>query len=149
MKVASIDRAALAAALDAAGADGWLLYDFQGVNPVLAQVLGITGMASRRLFVLLPREGEPVAVAHKIELQSVAGFPGKVLPYARWEELHAALTQVVAGRRLAMEIAPKGRRALPRPRAVRRGRAPDQPGCDHRTLGGAGDPLRLVLERGG
>jgi len=107
MKVASIDRAALASALDAAGADGWLLYDFQGVNPVLAQVLGITGMASRRLFVLLPREGEPVAVAHKIELQSVAGFPGKVLPYARWEELHAALTQVVEGRRLAMEIAPK------------------------------------------
>ena len=38
MKVASIDRAALASALDAAGADGWLLYDFQGVNPVLAQV---------------------------------------------------------------------------------------------------------------
>jgi len=106
MKVASIDRAALAAALDTAGADGWLLYDFQGVNPVLAQVLGITGMASRRLFVLLPREGDPVAVAHKIELQSVAGFPGTVLPYARWEELHANLKQVVAGRRLAMEVAP-------------------------------------------
>ena len=35
-----------------AGADGWLLYDFQGVNPVLGQVLGITGMGSRRLFVL-------------------------------------------------------------------------------------------------
>jgi Xaa-Pro aminopeptidase len=107
MKVASIDRAALAAALDTAGADGWLLYDFQGMNPVLAQVLGITGMASRRLFVLLPRSGEPVAVAHKIELQSVAGFPGRVLPYARWEELHAALKEVVAGRRLAMEIAPR------------------------------------------
>jgi len=106
MKVASIDRAALAAALDSAGADGWLLYDFQGMNPVLAQVLGITGMASRRLFVLLPREGDPVAVAHKIELQSVAGFPGTVLPYARWEELHANLKQVVAGRRLAMEVAP-------------------------------------------
>lgn len=107
MKVASIDRAALAAALDVAGADGWLLYDFQGMNPVLAQVLGITGMASRRLFVLLPKQGEPVAVAHKIELQSVAGFPGTVLPYARWEELHANLKQVVAGKRLAMEIAPK------------------------------------------
>lgn len=106
MKVASIDRAALAAALDTAGADGWLLYDFQGMNPVLAQVLGITGMASRRLFVLLPRAGEPVAVAHKIELQSVAGFPGRVLPYARREELHANLAQVVAGKRLAMEVAP-------------------------------------------
>jgi len=36
----------------------------------------------------------------------VAGFPGTVLPYARWEELHANLKQVVAGRRLAMEVAP-------------------------------------------
>jgi Xaa-Pro aminopeptidase len=107
MKVASLDRSVLAAALDAAGADGWLLYDFQGMNPVLNQVLGIGGMASRRLFVLLPRDGEPVAVAHKIELQPLAGFPGTVLPYARWEELHAALRQVVSGRRLAMEVAPR------------------------------------------
>ena len=60
-------------------ADGWLLYDFQGVNPVLGQVLGIGGMGSRRLFVYLPRSGEPVAVAHRIELQSVAGFPGRIL----------------------------------------------------------------------
>jgi Xaa-Pro aminopeptidase len=107
MKVASLDRAALAAALDEAGADGWLLFDFQGMNPVLAQVLGIGGMASRRLFVYLPRQGAPVAVAHKIELQPLEGFPGEVLPYARWEELHAALRQVVAGKRVAMEIAPR------------------------------------------
>jgi Xaa-Pro aminopeptidase len=106
MMLALPDRAALAAALELAGADGWLLYDFQGVNPVLGQVLGITGMGSRRLFVYLPRTGEPVAVAHRIELQSVAGFPGRVLPYARWEELHDALRSVVAGKRVAMEVAP-------------------------------------------
>lgn len=106
-KLATLDRAALAAALDAAGADGWLLYDFQGMNPVLSQVLGIGGMASRRLFVLLPREGPPVAVAHKIELQPLAGFPGQLLPYARWEELQAALRHVVAGKRLAMEVSPR------------------------------------------
>jgi len=47
-----------------------------------------------------------VAVAHKIELAAVQGFPGRVLPYARWEELHAALGSVVQGRRLAMEISP-------------------------------------------
>ncbi len=69
-------------------------------------MLGLSGLNTRRLFVLLPRDGEPVAVAHKIELASVEGFPGRVLPYARWEELHAALGSVVAGRRLAMEISP-------------------------------------------
>ena len=54
-------------------------------------MLGLGGMGSRRLFVLLPKEGEPVAVVHKIEMQPLEGFPGKLLPYAKWEELHAAL----------------------------------------------------------
>ena len=100
------DRTELRDALAAAGADGWLLYAFHGLNPVATRVLGLSGLNTRRLFVLLPRDGEPVAVAHKIELAAVEGFPGRVLPYARWEELHAALESVVAGRRLAMEISP-------------------------------------------
>lgn len=98
------DRAALAATLDESGADGWLLFDFQRVNPVVGQVLGVGGMVSRRLFVWLPREGTPVAVAHRIELQPLEGFAGTVLPYSRWEELHAALGPLVRGRRVAMEI---------------------------------------------
>lgn len=101
-----LDRTMLVQALAEARADGWLLFDFQGVNPVLQQVLGIEGFGSRRLFVWLPRDGEPVAVAHRIELQSVAGFSGRVEPYSRWEELHAALVKVVRGRRVAMEISP-------------------------------------------
>jgi Xaa-Pro dipeptidase len=101
------DAGALRAALAAAGADGWLLYAFHGLNPVATRVLELTGLNTRRLFVLLPREGEPVAVAHRIELAAVEGFPGRVLPYARWEELHAALGQVVRGKRLAMEISPE------------------------------------------
>jgi Xaa-Pro aminopeptidase len=99
-------RAELRDALAEADVDGWLLYAFHGLNPVAVRVLGLSGLNTRRLFVLLPRDGEPVAVAHKIELAAVAGFPGRVLPYARWEELHAALGSVVRGRRLAMEISP-------------------------------------------
>ncbi|MEO6056839.1 MAG: M24 family metallopeptidase [Gemmatimonadales bacterium] len=101
------DRRELADALAAAGVDGWLLYGFHGLNPVATRVLGLEGLNTRRLFVLLPREGEPVAVAHRIELAAVEGFPGRVLPYSRWEELHAALGEVVAGKRLAMEISPE------------------------------------------
>jgi Xaa-Pro aminopeptidase len=102
-----LDRGALRAALDEAGADAWLLYDFRGVNPVAGRVLGVGGMGTRRLFVLLPREGEPVAVAHRIELQGVEGFPGQVVPYARWQELHAALGPLIAGRTVAMEVSPE------------------------------------------
>ena len=101
------DRAALGEALAEAGVDGWLLYAFHGLNPVATRILELEGLNTRRLFVLLPREGEPVAVAHRIELAPVAEFPGRVLPYARWEELHAALGSIVAGKRLAMEISPE------------------------------------------
>lgn len=106
MTLENFDRDALREGLAAAGADGWLLFDFHGVNPVAGRVLGLGGLGSRRIFVLLPAEGEPVAVAHKIELQPLEGFPGRVVPYARWEELHAALGPLVAGRTLAMEISP-------------------------------------------
>ena len=102
-----IDLPDLRAALHEAGVDGWLLFDFHGLNPVAGRVLGLKGMNTRRLFVLLPRDGEPVAVAHKIELQGLEGFPGRVVPYARWSELHAALASLVSGRRLAMEISPE------------------------------------------
>jgi Xaa-Pro aminopeptidase len=107
MHPGDIDRAALREGLAQAGADAWLLYDFHGLNPVASRVLGIGGMGTRRLFVLLPAEGEPVAVAHRIELQPLEGFPGRVVPYARWEELHAALGPLVHGRRLAIEISPE------------------------------------------
>ena len=106
MSMPPLDRKALAAGLEAAGADAWLIFDFHGLNPVAARVLGIEGMATRRYFVLLPAEGEPVAVAHRIELQGFRDFPGTVVPYARWEELHAALGPLVSGRTLAMEISP-------------------------------------------
>jgi Xaa-Pro aminopeptidase len=101
------EAGALRSALDAAGADGWLLYAFHGLNPVATRIMELSGLNTRRLFVLLPREGEPVAVAHRIELSAVEGFPGRVLPYSRWEELHAALGEVVRGRRLAMEVSPE------------------------------------------
>jgi Xaa-Pro aminopeptidase len=102
-----IDLSEVREELSKVGADGWLLFDFHGLNPVAGRVLGLTGMNTRRLFVLLPRTGEPVAVAHKIELQGLEGFPGRVIPYARWSELHQALAPLVAGRTLAMEISPE------------------------------------------
>jgi len=104
----TLDRAALRAALaecdGGKGADGWLLFDFQGHNPVANRFLALSGLGSRRLFVMLPREGELLAVGHKIELQPLDGFPGRIVPYAKWEELHAALGAVVRGKTLAMEV---------------------------------------------
>jgi Xaa-Pro aminopeptidase len=87
--------------------DGWLLFDFHGLNPVAPRVLGLPpGLATRRLFVLIPAAGPPVAVAHRVELHRVAGFPGAVRPYAAWRELERELRAALAGRRVAMEYSP-------------------------------------------
>src|SRR2546428_2496045 len=86
-----LDLAALREALAALGADGWLLFDFRSVNPVAGRVLAVGGMGTRRLFVLLPQRGAPVAVAHRIELQPLQGFPGEVRPYGSWRGAPRAL----------------------------------------------------------
>ena len=91
--------------------DGWLLFDFHGMNPVTTRVLGLGGLATRRLFVLLPAAGQPVAVAHKIEQHRIAGFPGEVRTYAAWRELETELARVCAGKKLAMEYS--GNDAVP------------------------------------
>ncbi len=101
------DFPALREALAGLGADGWLLYDFRKVNPIAGRILGDTGMGTRRLFVLLPRSGPPVAVAHRIELQPLADFPGEVRPYGAWRELHGELETLVRGRTLAIETSPR------------------------------------------
>ncbi len=87
--------------------DGWLLFDFHGLNPVSTRVLGLGGLATRRLFVLLPASGKPVAVAHAIEQHRVTGFPGELRTYAAWRQLDEQLSRLVAGKRLAMEYSAK------------------------------------------
>jgi Xaa-Pro aminopeptidase len=103
-----LDFAALTATLGEMSADAWLLFDFRGINPVVGRVIGDAGvgMGTRRLFVLLPQTGRPVAVAHRIEEHALAGFPGDIRPYSSWRELHAELRPLVAGKTLAMEVSP-------------------------------------------
>lgn len=101
-----LDRTALRDALTALGADGWLLFDFHGLNPIAGRVVGVHGLGTRRYFVWVPREGPAVAVAHRIELDPFTGFPGEIRPYAAWRELHAALTTLLRGKVAALETSP-------------------------------------------
>jgi Xaa-Pro aminopeptidase len=87
----------------ARGLDGWLLFDFHGLNPVATRVLGVGGIGTRRLFVYLPVVGRPVAIAHRVELARIEGFPGEVRPYAAWRELEQELARLLSGRTVAME----------------------------------------------
>lgn len=106
----ALDIAAVQRALRADGLDAWLLYDFQGFNPVsyrLAEMGGAGHLATRRWFYLIPASGEPRALVHAIERHNLDHLPGSKTVYAGHEQLHAGLAQLAAGvRRVAMEYSP-------------------------------------------
>ena len=96
---------AVQAALAEAGVDGWLLYDFRGINSIAHAMLRLEGLVSRRVFAWVPREGTPVAITHAIEQGPWARWPARWerRVYASWRSLEAELVQLVGGKRVAME----------------------------------------------
>lgn len=94
-------------ALAGLGLDGWLLYDLRGRNDVARGLLGL-GKMTRRYFVWIPAEGEPVAIVHGIEEGPWANWPWRRRSYVAWRELDDALAEVLAGAtRIAMEVMPR------------------------------------------
>lgn len=95
-------------ALGDAGLDGWLIYDFRGLNPVAGALLGIEGMATRRIFAMIPARGTPTAITHAIEQGPWRRWPaawGKEV-YSSWRSLESYLAALVKGKRVAMEYSP-------------------------------------------
>jgi Xaa-Pro dipeptidase len=90
--------------LRAAQVDGWLLYDLHARNNVTAKLTGL-GDLTRRYFVLIPANGEPYAISHKIEDVDWKGWPWRREKYAGWRELDEALRKVTGGaKKVVMEI---------------------------------------------
>ena len=86
--------------------DGWLLYEFHHINPIPVALLGL-GKTTRRAFVLIPAEGEPVAMIHAIEASSWRQWPYARRVYSGWREMEEQLAALVDGyERLAMEVSP-------------------------------------------
>lgn len=99
---------AIQAALAAAGVDGWLLYDFRGLNPIARSMVGLEGMGSRRIFAWVPTRGTPVGLSHAIEQLGWARWPAtwERRVYAAWKTLEADVASLVQGKRIAMEYSP-------------------------------------------
>ena len=99
---------ALQSALASAGLDGWLLYDFHGLNPVAVGMLELPGMTTRRFFVYIPRSGQPVAITHAIEQGPWLEWPTswRKEKYSSWRALESLLAGLVSGKRVAMEYSP-------------------------------------------
>jgi len=75
------DLPALAQELGALGADGWLLYDFRKLTRLLAASSGTPAWERGACSSCCRARAVRSRVAHRIELQALADFPGEVRPY--------------------------------------------------------------------
>jgi len=107
-----LDVAAVQENLRSDGLDAWLLYDFNGSNPIAARLAGLTNgshMTTRRWYYLIPASGSPRALVHAIERHNLDALPGEKQIYAGREQLALGLDGLLRGvRRVAMEYSPQG-----------------------------------------
>ena len=90
--------------------DGWLLYDFKGINPIASKTLELNGSITRtrRWFYWIPKNGRPVKLVHAIEPDCLREIPGRRLLYDGYLSLDRALNQLLKRpRRILMEYSPK------------------------------------------
>ena len=104
-----MDLAAIQSALRERNIDAWLFYDHHHRDPIAYRVLGLPAnlMVTRRWFYLIPAEGEPVKLVHKIEAGHLDSLPGKKHLYSGWQELFDQVKVILANHRdIAMQYSP-------------------------------------------
>jgi len=92
------------------GIDGWLLYDFWGINPLAQKILGTSNKAiTRRYFYYIPCNGDPVGLVHMIDLPHFPKIEGEVRGYTTWYEMKDKLQTILGdAKTIAMEYSPQG-----------------------------------------
>jgi Xaa-Pro aminopeptidase len=106
----SIDIAGIQAALKDYKIDGWLMYDFQGGNPIARKVVGWKEgtMLTRRWWFWIPPSGEPVRLHSVIEPTNLDFLPGKKILFLSWRDMTEHLREMMQGATsIAMEYSPQ------------------------------------------
>jgi Xaa-Pro aminopeptidase len=104
-----MNLSAIQAALRERNIDAWLFYDHHRRDPIAYRVLGLPDslMVTRRWFYLVPAEGEPTKLVHKIEAGHLDSLPGLKRQYAGWQELFEQVKGLLSPHRdIAMQYSP-------------------------------------------
>jgi Xaa-Pro dipeptidase len=104
-----MDLSAIQSALRERNIDAWLFYDHHHRDPIAYRVLGLPQglMVTRRWFYVIPAQGEPVKLVHKIEAGHLDTLPGQKQQYSGWQELFDSLKTMLASYRdVAMQYSP-------------------------------------------
>lgn len=88
--------------------DGWLFFDHHHRDPLAYRVLGLPRrVPTRRWYYMIPAQGEPRGLVHRIESGELSGLPGSVTQYSSWSEQLDGVRSLTAGlRRVAMQYSP-------------------------------------------
>ena len=104
-----MDLSAIQSALRERNIDAWLFYDHHHRDPIAYRVLGLPDqmMVTRRWFYLIPAQGEPIKLVHKIEAGHLDSLPGGKRQYSGWQELFDSLKSILGPYRdIAMQYSP-------------------------------------------
>jgi Xaa-Pro dipeptidase len=89
--------------------DGWLLFDHHERDPLAYRILGFKPArhVTRRWYYLIPAEGEPIALVHRIESTILDSLPGDKSTYSSWAQQVEGLEKLLRGKsRVAMQYSP-------------------------------------------
>jgi Xaa-Pro dipeptidase len=105
-----MDLSAIQRFLKDEGLDGWLFFDHHQRDPLAYRVLGLSPerTVTRRWYYLIPAEGEPRGLVHRIEPFVLDGLPGRAAQYSSWAEQVEGLRHMLEGcHRVAMQYSPQ------------------------------------------
>lgn len=91
------------------GLDGWLLYDFKGINPIARSVTALPAdrFLTRRWACYIPARGEPRWLVHGIEAGSMQDVAPTADTYVSWHAWAEGLRKITNNaQRVAMEVSP-------------------------------------------
>lgn len=89
--------------------EGWLFYNFHNIDPSANNILSISSekMLTRRWFYLIPQQGEPIKLVHRIESGALDHLPGQKHTYAGWKQLQHELWNCLKSfKRIVMQYSP-------------------------------------------
>ena len=101
---------AIQAALREQAIDAWLFYDHHHRDPISYSILGLPSNAhvTRRWYYVIPAEGEPRKLVHRIEAGRLDALPGSKGVYSSWQELEIGLEAMLQPySTLAMQYSPR------------------------------------------
>ena len=95
------------------GVDGWLIYDYRGLNPILSDTVGRVGHVTRPVWLWIPAQGDPHMLVSFVDQSRFTHLGINTTLFVNRQDMIAKLgSQLGSARRIAMEYTPEG--ALPR-----------------------------------